>query len=123
MISGLHQTIQTYRVRSCVGFRLTLRKGKTSGISEDVLTSPWMKSSSDGPRSVCIMFSYRLLEKFTEIKLSIQSRNKSEEDVWQVRSLKNSRIWKRGQAFIGIPSEFRVSIESGHNYTRKMLLV
>ena len=80
----------------------------SSTYSVSTLLSPWMNSSIDGVRGVCMNFSYRLLGQNSQVDIFIEPRNMNKERLWTVASVEESNSWKYGRVFLGFVSQFRV---------------
>ena len=95
----------------CLGFRLTsVRAHNSSSTSISIVTSPWMKVLFDRVRGVCMTFTYRLLGMDAELGISVEPRNMKKEKLWLVKDPQIIAVWKTGKVFLGIVTEFRVSI-------------
>ena len=55
-------------------------------------------------------FAYRLLGNLPGIEVAVEPRNMDKEMLWRDEKLRgDDQLWKKGQVFLGISSEFRVS--------------
>jgi hypothetical protein len=67
-----------------------------------------MKVPLGSIRSVCMTFTYLLLRLDSELSISVEPRNMKQEQVWVVLRKQKDTVWKTGQVWLGLVSEFKV---------------
>ena len=74
------------------------------------MSSPWIKVPSNSIKGLCMLFTYRLLEKHSKLGVVVEPKNMKKEELWQISNHhQKNTIWRIGQVSLGLVTEFRVS--------------